>query len=53
MNKTDIIAATLEFMKRVPLKGEEVAVFVEVNNWLNSEKDKASGQETPASPKVS
>lgn len=26
----------LEFMKRVDLKGEEVAAYVYFNNWLNS-----------------
>ena len=34
MTNQELAKMTLEFMKRVDLKGDEVPAFVAVNNWL-------------------
>ena len=34
MTNQELAKMTLEFMKRVDLKGEEVPAYVAVNNWL-------------------
>lgn len=35
-DEKELAQAALELLKRAELKGGEVAVYVEVNNWLTS-----------------
>ena len=36
MNEEQLIRAALDLLKRCDIKGGEVPVYVEINNWLQS-----------------